>query len=405
MKRILDCPWLRLASLLPVLTAASQAHPDHPSGDQTEPPAYFLELVAASANTRISGSFSMTTEGEFRVIRSNGWPDHTPGTFPRRGNPNTPAPRNYVFRMPLKPKVAAAPLPSHGAWWGVAVNGVPFEPGTAEAWNNDRRSGWSYEAATGFLNLGLDEHNAHVQPNGAYHYHALPTGLVERRGGDGKAMLLIGWAADGYPVYSGWGYTDPKDPKSMLRKMNSSYHLKPGARPVQEGGPGGNYDGRFTQDFEYKAGSGDLDDCNGRSGVTPEFPQGTYYYCITDKFPFVPRLWRGTPDPSFSKNEAPPGMGRRRRPDGGAQNGMMEGPHGSSLAPGGPPLPPIITAIDRNKDGVLDADEISKSPAALKSLDQNHDSRLTSDETRPAQADPERSADLPPGKTTPAPRR
>ena len=287
--------------------------------------------AAASAQHQVS----ITTEGEYRIIKANGWPDHEPGEFPRRGNPNTVSPQSYNFRVPLKPVVAT--MPTMGMyWWGVALNGVPFEPGTAETWNNDPQSGWRYEAGTGFLNLGLDEHNAHVQPTGAYHYHALPVGLVERLGGDGIKMLLIGWAADGFPIYTSWAYATATDAKSELRQMKSSYRLKPGARPAQQDGPGGSYDGRFTQDFEFVKGSGDLDEHNGREGVTPEFPAGTYYYCISAEFPFVPRSWKGTPDPSFSKRGGGPpggpgGPGRRGGP--GAQGGKRKGPPG-----GGPPV-------------------------------------------------------------------
>ncbi|MEI7929596.1 MAG: YHYH protein, partial [Verrucomicrobiales bacterium] len=390
MNRFHDRALIHVLGSLLFLTAPALSHPDHvDNSDPSGPPAYFLKLVAASANLKIESSVSITTEGEFRIIKSNGWPDHEPGAFPRRGNPNTAAPQSYSFRVPLKPKAAATPERRGGWWWGVAINGVPFEPGTAEAWNNDRRSGWSYEAATGFLNLGLDEHNAHVQPNGSYHYHALPTGLVERLGGDGKRMLLIGWAADGYPIYSGWAHADAKDPKSNLRKMTTSYHLKPGPRPEQIGGPGGNYDGRFTQDFEYKSGTGDLDECNGRSGVTPEFPEGTYYYCIIPEFPFVPRMWHGTPDSSFSKGEGPPGSGPRAAPAGGAPRGIMEG--GGTPTPGAPPprmANPLLTAIDLNKDGVLDADEVAKAADSLKSLDKDGDGKLTAVEFRPAFAAP-----------------
>ncbi|MCB0663380.1 MAG: YHYH protein, partial [Saprospiraceae bacterium] len=46
-------------------------------------------------------------------------------------------------------------------------------------------------------------------------------------------------------------------------------------------------------------GLGDLDKANGRYGVTPEFPSGTYYYLITDEFPFVPRYFKGTPSNDF----------------------------------------------------------------------------------------------------------
>ena len=50
---------------------------------------------------------------------------------------------------------------------------------------------------------GLDDHHAHVQPTGAYHYHGLPTGLIEhlRKEKDDNKMLLIGYAADGFPIY------------------------------------------------------------------------------------------------------------------------------------------------------------------------------------------------------------
>jgi hypothetical protein len=101
------------------------------------------------------------------------------------------------------------------------------------------------------------------------------------------------------------------------------YHLKAGSRPEKPQGPGGKYDGAFTADYEYVAGSGDLDECNGRTGVTPEFPDGTYYYCVSEELPFVARAWRGTPDRSFMKwrpGSRPPGGRRgptgRERPPG-----------------------------------------------------------------------------------------
>ena len=65
-------------------------------------------------------------------------------------------------------------------------------------------------------------------------------------------------------------------------------------------GPGGGNNpntpipmGAFTQDYEYVEGLGDLDECNGRFGVTPEFPEGIYYYVVTDDFPFFTRCLKG----------------------------------------------------------------------------------------------------------------
>ena len=63
--------------------------------------------------------------------------------------------------------------------------------------------------------------------------------------------------------------------------------------------PCGTYTGVYSADYEYIEGIGDLDECNGRYGVTPEFPEGTYYYVITNKFPGVPRCFVGTPSNDF----------------------------------------------------------------------------------------------------------
>ncbi|MEY4485024.1 MAG: hypothetical protein RL693_2476, partial [Verrucomicrobiota bacterium] len=105
-----------------VMVAAAHDHPDH---DDT---------------TLKANKVSITVEGEYRIIKSNGWPDHAPGEFPRRGNPNTVAPQSYTFKVPLKPAIAKEAPPRGMWWWGVALNGVPFEPGTAETWKNDPRS-------------------------------------------------------------------------------------------------------------------------------------------------------------------------------------------------------------------------------------------------------------------------
>jgi hypothetical protein len=246
----------------------------------------------------------------YRYIESDGLPNHETGEFPNEGNPNTIRAQHYSFRAPAEPVANEVPTPVGRRNFGVAVNGVVFDPGTAEFWNDDHQSGWRYEAMGHGMNLGLDENHAHVQPSGAYHYHALPTGLVERLGGV-KQMLLLGYAADGFPIYGPYAYSEPNDPASELKELTSSYRLKDGDRPD---GPGGRYDGTFVQDYEYVDGAGDLDECNGRSGMTPEYPEGTYYYVITSNFPFVPRLFRGTPDESFEKQGPPPPPRPRRRP-------------------------------------------------------------------------------------------
>ncbi len=248
----------------------------------------FLPEAEASAD--------VTVDGSYRHIRANGYPNKPPGQFPKRNNPHAISKKNYNLRVPINPRNRGRTTNAQGSVFGIAINGVVMDPGTAEFWQNDRRSGWNYEALGGACKLGLDKYNAHVQPNGTYHYHGIPTGVLASSGGN-SVPAMIGYAADGFPIYGPYGYSDPKA-KSGLKKLKSSYRIKNGTR---NGGPGGRYNGKFTQDWTYVAGSGDLDQCNGRFAVTPEYPEGTYHYVLTDAFPFIPRCWMGSPDSSFSR--------------------------------------------------------------------------------------------------------
>jgi len=141
------------------------------------------------------------------------------------------------------------------------------------------------------FNFGTDGNNAHVQPTGEHHYHGLPTGLINKLN-KGTAMTLVGWAADGSPIYARWGYTTADDATSAIKELVPSWRLKAApdsGRPATSLYPMGS----FTQDYEYVAGLGDLDRCNGPTGVTPEFPGGIYYYVATSAFPCVHRCVRG----------------------------------------------------------------------------------------------------------------
>lgn len=285
------------------------------------------DTASGAGNHRVS----IKIDGDKRIVEANGIPDHKPGQFPNRGNPNAISEQRYRFEMPVKPQAGSEPMPIRRYLFGVAVNGVVFDPGTAEVWKPgdkivsrpgretrldpgaDRSRVWNYEGM-GRMNLGIDASHAHVQPTGAYHYHGLPTGLIEllqKQHGKDK-MLLIGYAADGFPIYNEFGHTKADDASSPLKKLQPSYQMKKGQRPTGDNGPGDKYDGTFVQDFEFIKASGDLDECNGRQGVTPEYPEGTYYYVVTDSFPFIPRFFHGKPDASFEKQRPPPGRGRRR---------------------------------------------------------------------------------------------
>lgn len=281
-----------------------------------------LALTPALANP---ANLSITVSGGYRYVKSDGLPDHSTGQFPNQGNPNSISEQSYAFKMPANGTLNSQITPLNHSPFGVAINGVVFDPGTAEYWNNDPASGWHMEAMYLGPRLGLDWSNAHVQPNGAYHYHGLPEGILQKFKSAGKPVL-VGWAADGFPIYAQYGYRSAREAVGGLVKLKSSYRLKRGSRPGGSSGPGGTYDGLYEEDFEYVAGLGDLDQCNGRTGVTPEYPQGTYYYVITETYPFIPRCYHGTPDPSFERR--PPGGGRPGRGGPGAGRPGMGGPNG-----------------------------------------------------------------------------
>lgn len=294
--------------------------------------------VALSQNSRQNVGFTRAGLSEapevkievrdgYRFITSNGIPDHSTGQFPNAGSPNSISPQRYRWRVTTTPKLSSST--SLAKVFGVAINGIPFDPGTAELWNNDFR--WHYEALSGLLaargGLGVDDNLAHVQPNGAYHYHGLPTALLKRFDYKNRPAL-IGYAADGFAIYGNYGYSNASDSNSPLKVLKSSYRIRSGTRPGGSAGPGGAFDGSFAQDYEFVKGLGDLDESNGRTGVTPEYPQGSYYYVLTENWPFVPRQFRGTPDPSFTNRMGPGGPGGQG-PGGFGQPG-----------PGGPGFPP-----------------------------------------------------------------
>ncbi len=277
----------------------------------------WIMVLAGAASAAEAPVVKIQETGGRRVITSNGIPDHETGSFPNQGNPHHMEAQRHRFEMTLTPKAENRPIPLGPSFFGVAVNGIPFEAGTAEFWRGQRA--WNYEAKSGILDLGLDQNDAHAQPGGVYHYHGLPAGLMHQLsiGHEGQ-MILLGWAADGFPIYAGKGHSAAMDVTSPVVQLHSSYRLKTGTRLNGNRGPGGAYDGTFSNDYEYQHGTGELDECNGRFGVTPEYPKGIYHYHITTEFPYISRLWKGEPDRSFFKQReprfGPPNHGRMGGP-------------------------------------------------------------------------------------------
>jgi len=256
-------------------------------------------LVAATQNPIASSSTRITQQGNERVIQSNGIAEHKTGAFPNSGNPNPITLQQRQYRIPMTPQ-ATGQITDIGRYsFGVAVNGVPFDPNAAEAFESNHE--WKYEALSGAVALGIDTNYAHVQPTGTYHYHGQPTGLMQKLGVNGGAHSpIVGWAADGFPIYALYGSNNA----GSVVEMTSGYRVKSGQRPGGDQ-PGGQYDGTFVRDYQYVPGAGTLDECNGGMTVTADFPQGTYAYFITESFPVIPRCFKGTPSDSFKKGGVP----------------------------------------------------------------------------------------------------
>jgi hypothetical protein len=255
---------------------------------------------SASVNATATASWSCNTTQ--RMLTANGLPDHAVGTFPNADNPNTISAQVVSASMTLTPTATTVATQLGGPRGPIAfvLNGIKIDAGTGGTCNDSGATcsqggnvgNWNMEAlGQSSFKFGTDSNNAHVQPDGAYHYHGMPEGFVTGQG-KGTAMTLIGWAADGFPIYARYGYTTATDATSAIKVLKGSYQLK--STPDANRPATSLYAmGTFTQDYQYVADSGDLDECNGRTGVTPEFPSGTYHYMATDTYPYLQRCVKG----------------------------------------------------------------------------------------------------------------
>lgn len=322
---------------------------------------YAVNEFNSSASVNAQSTANWSCDSDNRNLTANGIPNHEVGTFPNKGNPNTISTQNVSASLALNPTMATNA--SRPITIGYALNGVKVEPGTGGSCGStmdtcvmgNGRDSWRIEAlGQSTFDFGIDMNNAHVQPTGQYHYHGMPEKLMEKLNPNHDSMVLVAWAMDGYPIYARYGYAVADDAKSSLVSLKGSYQLKTTAGsgristnelPL----------GTFAQDYEYVAGSGDLDECNGRTGVTPEFPNGTYYYMISDSYPYAPRCLKGT--------VANAGEGA-----GGPQGGQG----------GQPTTEQLFAEMDTNKDNKLAQSEV-KGPLAtdFASIDTNQDGFLT----------------------------
>lgn len=288
---------------------------------------------------------TVTVSDKTRKMVTNALPNHKTGEYPRKGNPNTISAQNRTYSFPVNPKYTGNPK------WvrepGVALNGVKFEPGTAEVVECDTGENYRVEAFQELVNLGLDFNNAHVQPTGAYHYHGTPTSVIEKFD-SGNDLVHVGFAHDGFPMY----YSKSDIYKSSYKLIDGSrkgedctYETRRNSRDVSVGG---HHDGTYTSDFEYVDGSGDLDECN---GITIN---GKYMYLVTSEFPYVSRCLMGEVEQEERRSRPTTAQLFKR------MDVNLDGKISKAEAKGR--LASMFSQVDSNNDGFLVQSELKHMP-------------------------------------------
>lgn len=281
-------------------------------------------------------------------IRSTGLGSQIMGPWLNGYFPNLPTDQHFIFAIPRQPTAQTGNRFNHLGEIGMFVDGVRmFDAGDAFSYSNangrdaDPRPGigqgdhiWNRDA---LVNEGrtFDAALAHQQNRGTYHYHVEPIALRyllgdhidfdsssktyrESSGPATKHSPILGWLQDGYPLYGPYGYANPTNPASGVRRMISGFALRNGANGTdnlaqsgrtvlpaweareqyrsaklssRETGPtvSERYPlGHYLEDYAYLGDCGkklgkdfDLDELNGRWCLTPEFPHGTYAYFTT----------------------------------------------------------------------------------------------------------------------------
>ncbi|MBS1640960.1 MAG: YHYH protein [Bacteroidetes bacterium] len=212
------------------------------SSSSTSLPTVYKKIISTIQGTNLQ----VYVDGNYVVIKSNGLPDHKSpyykgtqwastmyeaynGTGTFNQNPNTIASQNYVFKIPITPSVASSSQQTPMGPMGIAINGVPIF--------NQYAAG--RVALTSEI-ISFDQYGGHPAQAGDYHYHVEPLYITTSKGKD----ALLGFLLDGYPVYG----------------------------PLENG---------------KTLTSSDLDAYHGHTGVTEDYPNGTYHYHITADAPYI----------------------------------------------------------------------------------------------------------------------
>lgn len=204
------------------------------------------------------------------------------------------ADQDWTFRLPRTQQEATNKTQIGGGPIGLLVDGSAFfNPFDARSYQN--QGIWN-QVAYYYEGSDFDNTGGHSTPGNIYHHHVDNPQLHDYD--STSHSPIIGFAWDGYPVYGPFGYSDPNDPNSDITRIKPGWQLRDittrTTLPDGTVSPGPaisstNPLGGYGEDWEFVESSGHLDEYNGRSCITPEYPDGTYAYFCTVNADLTPR--------------------------------------------------------------------------------------------------------------------
>lgn len=238
--KLLNAKMLMNLTVITILLFSCTKDTDDTSGGGT------TNTTVPDVYKKIYGASSITSDGTYIIIKTNGTPDHKSVYYPTANalheafsgitfngvnfnkNPNTIATQNFTFKIPLNPAVAANHAATPLGAIGVSLNGVPFfnqYAGPNQPLTNEITS--------------FDKYWGHPQATGVYHYHVEPLYLTTVKA---TKSSLMGFLLDGFPVYG----------------------------PEENG-----------------AAVTGLDVYHGHTHITADYPNGIYHYHVTNTDPYI----------------------------------------------------------------------------------------------------------------------
>lgn len=219
-------------------------------------------------------SFTVSVQGDQRVLTGNGLPNHTTGNYPISSsddayavdrNPNSISEQNVTLTLPANPTVAAQ-ANCVGGEVGIMLSGIPL----FNAFDAMGQDAGVHEVQ--------DNCDGHPQQSGVYHYHTLSDCLTDTATGH---SALMGYAFDGFGIYG--------------------YYGEDGVEVTNE----------------------DLDECHGHTHAIEWDGQVVemYHYHATHEFPYTIGCFKGT-----AAVKATGGQGQQpQQNQGGGQQGGQTG--------------------------------------------------------------------------------